>query len=108
MTIEFHTPHGEISEATINFLKKNLMACYHRDPEISRAEVYFRKNGEPEDKCICEVDLTVYGNSLMVLRSAASFQQAAEEVVKEVNLKVDEWIANQKEPPDQITSTVKV
>ena len=109
MTIEFHTPHGAISEDIISYIKDNLMSCYHRDPEISRAEVYFRKNHNDDgNTAVCEVDLTVYGSSLMVYRTSDNFRKAAEEVVKEVNVRVDEWISQQKDPPDSITTTVRV
>ena len=44
MTIEFFTPHGELPEHIILFIKEKLMGFYHRDNEIFGVEVVFKKN----------------------------------------------------------------
>ena len=109
MTIEFYTPQGEVPEHIIFFLKEKLMEFYHRDNEIQGAEVVLRSQElSPGNEHICEVTLGIYGEVLMVHRSAENFMQAARAVVEELSLKVDEFLQRQKEPPDQITSTVKV
>lgn len=109
MTIEFYTPQGEVPEHIIFFLKEKLMEFYHRDNEIQEAEVVLRNQElSPGNEHICEVTLSIYGEVLMVHRSAENFMQAARAVVEELSLKVDEFLQRQKEPPDQITSTVRV
>jgi len=45
---------------------------------------------------------------LMVHRTADNYLRAAREVLEELSLKVDEFLQRQKEPPDQILSTVRV
>ena len=109
MTIEFFTPHGEVPEHVIVFIKERLMEFYHRDHEIYGAEVVL-KNQQigPGSDHICEITLAIYGEVLMVHRSADNYIQAARNVLEELSIKVDEFLQRQKEPPDQITSTVKV
>jgi len=109
MTIEFFTPHGEVPEHIILYLKEKLMEFYHRDSEIYGAEVVLKnKNLSPGNDHICEITLSIYGEVLMVHRTADNYLQAARDVLEELSLKVDEFLLRQKEPPDQITSTVKV
>lgn len=109
MTIEFYTPQGEVPEHIIFFLKEKLMEFYHRDNEIRRAEIVLRTQHVMEgNDHVCEVTLSIYGEVLMVHRSAENFMEAARAVVEELSVKVDEFLQRQKEPPDQITSTVKV
>lgn len=109
MTIEFFTPHGEVPEHIILFIKEKLMEFYHRDGEIYGAEVVLRNQQvSPEDDHLCEITLSIYGELLMVHRTADNYLQAARDVLGELSLKVDEFLQRQKEPPDQITSTVRV
>jgi ribosome-associated translation inhibitor RaiA len=109
MTIEFFTPQGEVPEHIILFIKERLMEFYHRDNEIYGAEVVLKKNslGTLNDHT-CEITLSIYGEVLMVHRTADNYLQAVRDVLEELSLKVDEFLQRQKEPPDQITSTVKV
>ena len=109
MTIEFFTPQGEVPEHIILFIKEKLMGFYHRDNEIYGAEVVLRNQQvNPGNDHICEITLSIYGEVLMVHRTADNYLQAAREVLEELSLKVDEFLQRQKEPPDQITSTVRV
>lgn len=109
MTIEFFTPQGQVPEHIIMYLKEKLMEFYHRDNEITEAKVVLRKQAEiPVEKHVCEITLGIYGEVLMLHRSADNYTEAARNVVEELSLKVDEFIQRQKEPPDEITCTVKV
>lgn len=109
MTIEFFTPHDEVPENLIHFIKQRLMDFYHRDNEIYGAEVVLKKQFiNPGNDHVCEITLSIYGEVLMVHRRADNYLQAARDVLKELSLKVDEFLQRQKEPPDEITSTVKV
>jgi ribosome-associated translation inhibitor RaiA len=109
MTIEFFTPHDEVPEHTIFFIKDQLMEFYHRDDEIAGAEVVLKKQFlSPGNDHVCEITLSIYGELLMVHRSADDYLPAAREVVQELSLKVDEFLERQKEPPDQLTTTVIV
>ena len=108
MNIEFHTPRGRVDEADLNFVRDQLMELRLRFKDISRAHVHFRENGEDNKDRICEIALTIFGSSLFVKRSAGTYQKAAREVLTELREKVGEQVKNQNEPPDEITSTVKV
>ena len=109
MTIEFFTPQSKVPEHMILFIKEKLMEFYHRDNEIYGAEVVLRNQQvNPDNDHICEITLSIYGEVLMVHRTADNYLQAAREVLEELSLKVDEFLQRQKEPPDQITSTVRV
>ena len=109
MTIEFFTPQGEVAEHIIFFIREKLMEFYHRDHEIYGAEVVLKNQQiSPGNDHVCEITLSVYGEVLMVHRRADNYIQAARDVLEELSLKVDEFLQRQKEPPDQITSTVRV
>lgn len=109
MTIEFFTPQSEVPEHIILFIKERLMEFYHRDNEIHAAEVILRNQEiSPGIDHICEITLSIYGEVLMVHRGADNYLQAARDVLEELSIKVDEFLQRQKEPPDQITSTVRV
>ena len=109
MTIEFFTPQAKVPEHLILFIKEKLMGFYHRDHEIYGAEVVLRNQQvNPGNDHICEITLSIYGEVLMVHRTADSYLQAAREVLEELSPKVDEFLQRQKEPPDHITSTVRV
>jgi ribosome-associated translation inhibitor RaiA len=109
MTIEFFTPQGEVPEHMILSIKERLMGFYHRDNEIYGAEVVLRNQlVNPGNDHVCEITLSIYGEVLMVHRTADTYLQAANEVLEELSLKVDEFLLRQKELPDQILSTVRV
>ena len=109
MTIEFFSPHGEVPEHIINYIRGKLMEFYHRDNEIYGAEVVLKNQLiSPGQDHVCEITVSIYGEVLMVHRTADNFLQAAREVLEELSLKVDEFLQRQKEPPDSVTSTVKV
>ncbi|MDP4261379.1 MAG: HPF/RaiA family ribosome-associated protein [Bacteroidota bacterium] len=108
MNIGFHAPQGEVKEWVIDHVRQKLMDLYHQDKGITKAQVYFREQPDDERNKICEIELMIYGDPLFVHRKAPSFEQASNEVLAELAEKVDEQIRNQGEPPEEITSTVKV
>jgi hypothetical protein len=105
MNIEFYTPASQVKEWVINYIKEQLIELHNRNKIISRAEVYFRDQNAVK---ICEVELSIYGNSISVQRSADKYENAAREVVKELTAKMEEQAKMRNEPPDEITSTIKV
>jgi hypothetical protein len=109
MTIEFHFPQGKIQEPVLDFIKKNLVRFHHMDKEISRAEVYFKEQAtEPLTQKICEIDLTIYGDSIFVRRLAGTFEEAARQAIETLSKDVALQIKSQEELPDEVVSTVKV
>ena len=109
MTVEFHLPQEKIKEWVIDFVKDKLIEFHHQDKEISRAEVYFKEHAtEPDGDKVCEIDLTIYGSSFFVHRNAKTFDQASREAIKMLTEEIQAQIKNRTEPPDEVTSTVKV
>ncbi|HVX27215.1 MAG TPA: HPF/RaiA family ribosome-associated protein [Parafilimonas sp.] len=109
MTIEFHAPYHKIKEQVIEHVKKKLLELHHCNKQIVRAEVYFKENAEAKDGAkICEIELTVYGDSLFVRRHANNFKQAAKEAIEALRTEVNKQIKQQTQPPDTVTSTVRV
>ncbi|MDP4252260.1 MAG: hypothetical protein Q8918_19350 [Bacteroidota bacterium] len=109
MNIEFQTPsQGLVKEWILKSIRDKLVEFHQRDKEISKATVCFKEQaGLKTGEFVCEILLTIFGDSLFVHRSADSFEQAARLVLTELSEKVDK-IIKQRETPDEITSTVKV
>ena len=108
MNIEFHNPKGQVKEWVVDYLKEQLTELHRRDKQISRASVTFKQHGlEPFDK-VCELDVTIYSNSLYIHRNAASYEQAMRDALDQLKEKIEQHIKLQNEPPDELTSTVKV
>lgn len=109
MTIEFYTPQKEVPEHVILFIKEKLMEFYHRDNKIFGAEVALKNHYiSPGNDHVCEITLAIQGEILMIHRSSDNYIQAARDVLEELSLKVDEFLQNQKELPEQLITTVKV
>ena len=109
MNIEFFAPQGQVKEWLITYVRNELMKLHSRDKRISRAEVYFRyKPHESFLDKICEISLTIYGNAISIQRKADSYEEAAREAVEELGRKVGARLKAQNEPPDELTSTIKV
>lgn len=87
MYIEFYTPERQVREWIINYTRERLAELNKHNKHISRAEVYFRDQGYSK---VCEIDLTIYGGSLLVQRSADNYDKAARESLKELEAKIEE------------------
>lgn len=109
MNIDFHTPKHEVHSWIINYVKDQLVQLHQKDKTISKAEVFFREE-KPEDggNKICEIALAILGDSVFLSRGSDSFEKASRLLMHAVNQRLDEHIKLQNEPPDLITSTVKV
>jgi ribosome-associated translation inhibitor RaiA len=110
MIIEIDTPKDVVPEILINKIKSGLTKLHHQFIDISRVTVHFREETyHPLLKnYICEIDVTIFGNSFAIIRKSDSFETSANEVMKEVSQKVNELVQKQNEPPDEQLSTVKV
>ena len=106
MTIEFYTPPTDVKKWVLDQIRERLTEFHNQYKELTRAQVNFRN--EPDGDKLCEISLTIYGDSFFVHRQAASFEQAATKVLAELAEKIDEKIKSHNEPPDIVTSTVKV
>jgi hypothetical protein len=105
MFIEFYTPERQVREWVINYTRERLAELNKHNKQISRAEVYFRDQGTNK---VCEIDLTIYGDSLLVQCSADDYDKAARETLKEVEAKIKEQVKIKNQPPDELTSPVQV
>ncbi|MFT3823993.1 MAG: hypothetical protein QM731_08730 [Chitinophagaceae bacterium] len=110
MNIEFHTQAGGVREWILGYIRDKLMGFHYREKDITKARVYLgeqKGNGENNIK-VCEMELAIYGGSLYVQRKAPGYEQAVKEVLEQLTIKIEEWHKNRNEPPDEITSTVRV
>jgi ribosome-associated translation inhibitor RaiA len=110
MIIEIHAPHCEVHESILKPVKEKVLSFSHLIKDIVKAEIILRDDtaATPQESKVCEIRLTMYGDSLFVHRRSASFDESACLAVEELEKAVQEQTKLQQELPDQITSTVKV
>jgi hypothetical protein len=110
MLIEFDTEVAKVSDKLIDYLREELLKMEHAFPHISRAEVRLKTDKDfiPTADKICSIRLEVTGNDLMSYRRANTFRNAAHGAVNELWPLVEDELKHLNEPPDIITSTVKV
>jgi putative sigma-54 modulation protein len=110
MTIEFHTAHKKVSEKLITALRNELLELSHVNKQIARAEVFLKEDETilQGENNICEIRLTIFGDNLLAHARAENFEKAAKETTKELKRLVKQQVKKQHEPPDSMTSTVKV
>jgi len=110
MIIEFHTLQVKVTDTLINHIKGELIRLSHIQDKISRAEVKLTEMNEliPPANKKCEIRLAIYGSSITCQRITGDFKKSANEVIRELKKLVKEQVKNEKEPPDEMTSTVNV
>ena len=110
MTIEFQTAYGKVPEILVNDIKNEILKLSHINKDISRVEVLLKEDEtiSPGDNKVCEIRLTVYGDDLLVHTRTENFKKSAKEAIKELRKMVKQQVKKQKDPPDEMTSTVKV
>lgn len=110
MIIEIHAPQGEVPEKLTDEIKSGLTKIHQQYVDISRVTVHFREETyHPFLKnYICEIDVTIFGNSFAISRKSDSFEESAGAVMKVVSEKINELANQQSEPPEEQISTVKV
>ncbi|HEY0733066.1 MAG TPA: hypothetical protein VGD33_11645 [Chitinophagaceae bacterium] len=108
MNIEFHLPHGKVSERIVGDMRRELLKLYHDDRDISRAQVYFKEFGKMNVVQQCIIDLTIYGNRIKIRREANSFQLAAKKALADIKERVELLIEKKDALPEELTTTVNV
>ena len=110
MTIEFQTDYGKVPEKLVSDMRNEILELSHIYKDISRAEVLLKEDETiiPAENKICEIRLTVYGDDLLVHTRTENFKKSAKEAIKELRKMVKQQVKKQKDPPDEMTSTVKV
>jgi hypothetical protein len=103
MTIEFHAPKGQVKEWIMIYLMRKLIDLHNNDQDIARVQVYLREQ-TPGLKS-CAIDVTIYGDSLFVSRTASTYDEAALHALIECQNKLPQM---KQQPPIQIISTVSV
>lgn len=109
MTIEFHTPFGKVSEKLLNSIRKEIMEFSHLNKKISRAEVMLKEDLDVtrgENK-ICEIRLSIYGETLYTRTRTENFDKSAKDALKELKRLVKQQVKKHTEKVDQVTGTVK-
>ncbi|HET9056721.1 MAG TPA: HPF/RaiA family ribosome-associated protein [Chitinophagaceae bacterium] len=110
MIIEFHTPYGKISEKLLDTIRKELLELSHIYKRASRAEVLLKEDITiiPSENKVCEISLAIYGDNIRVHSRTEKFEKSAKEAIKELKKMINKLRKEQNEPPDQVTSSVKV
>jgi len=110
MNIEFHTPYGKVPDALVQDIRNKVLEFSHINANISRAEIILKEDGTviPSENKVCEIRLSIYGDDLMAHSRTGSFKTSAKEALRSLKKMVRQQVKNQKEIPDQTTSTVKV
>jgi putative sigma-54 modulation protein len=110
MIIEIHAPHSEVNESILKPVKEKVLSFSHLIKDIVKAEIILRDDtaASPQENKVCEIRLTMYGDSLFVHRRSDSFNESACLAVNELEKAVQEQARLNHGLPDQITSTVKV
>lgn len=106
MNIEIHSPHGQVQEDLIKYVRNRLIEIHHRKYATAMARVYFRKE-EGGDKA-CDIFLSSYGDPILIHRRAGNYKKAAHEMLKELLKQIDQQRKGQKEPQDLITSALEI
>jgi hypothetical protein len=110
MTIEIHTHAGPVNGGLIGHLESELSRLHRMLPRLSRADVHFRLDEEemPHRRFLCSIAIEAYGNDFMTLSHREDWPHAIEEALEATEGKVRELAAADREPPEEILSTVKV
>lgn len=109
MTIEIHSPNLKVSEKVLDMIKKKVLTLSHLSEKVSRSEIFLTEDHalKNENK-VCKIRLDIFGDTIFVHKNASSFENAAMSAVKVLKRRLKKRTEQRNEPPDQITSTVKV
>lgn len=106
MTIEFYTAPNKVKEWIISYVEEKLTEMYQKLSDIARAEVTFKEENENEKSC--EITLTIFGDSIFMTGSDTSFEMASRKAIEMLEKEIDVLVKNRVQPPNEITSTVRV
>ena len=108
MTIDIQEPLHGISESLLSYVKEKVVELSHLNPDISRADVIFHEDSlEPGREKVCEIRLTVFGDSLFVQRRTDDFERSAIEAIEGIKKDVLQQVSEQNDVPDVVVSTVR-
>ena len=109
MKIEFNFMHAEVSGHVIDFVRDKLMDFHRENNEVSNAEVSFRQiPWDLKNSYVCQVKITLFGESLLVQRSSSSYLQSSRDVLNEIAIRIEELLKRINEPPEEVVTTVTI
>lgn len=107
MNIEVYTPEKEVKEWLVSYVRDAIIALHNQHKEISRGEIYFKdKTTEEKPGRVCEINLSIFQNSITVSGFGNTFDEAAKKAVADLNNLIAQTFKANAEPPDEIVSTV--
>ena len=83
-TIEITAPQDELSNPLIVCLKEEAQRLFNRNCNISKIEMNFSfdKSAKKENR-VCEISLTIPGDSIFVRKRTSSFPKSVREAIDE-------------------------
>ncbi len=109
MTIEIHSPNLQVKQEVLTGIEKKLMSLSHLSEKISRAEIFLTEDATLiKQNKVCRIRLDIFGDALFVQKNAVSFEKASSDAIKILKKRLKQKAEHKNEPPDEVTSTVKV
>ena len=109
MTIEIYSPNLQVKEEVLKRIEKKVMTLSHLSEKISRAEIFLTEDSALiKQNKVCKIRLDIFGDDLFVHKNADNFEKAAADAIKVLKRHLKQKAEHKNEPPDEITSTVKV
>jgi putative sigma-54 modulation protein len=109
MTIEIHSPNLKVSEKVLDVIKKKVLTLSHFSEKVSRAEIFLTEDHSlASENKVCKIRLDIFGDTLFVHKNAGDFEKAAVSAVRILKRRLKKIEEERNEPPEKITSTVKV
>ena len=104
MVIEFHNTAGEVQDWIIGYIRDKLVQLQQCNKEISKAQVYLKSQaGNIDYGKVCEIDLTLKGDSYIVCNKSTSYERAVRDTLVELTEKISGAHHGHKEPPEEPT-----
>ncbi len=110
MNLEFHTPYKMVPENLVTETRNELLKLSHLSKNISRAEVWLRKDAGiilPENK-ICDIRITINGDVLATHTRSDNFEAATKEAIKVLKRLVRQQPKKINEPKGEISRLERV
>lgn len=110
LNIEYYTPQGRNFSRWVTEIRKVIVSLAHEYPHISRAEVVLKEDDTfiPKENKVCEIRLVIYGSDMSIYTRTSSFGKSVRQALEELQQLVSREVAALHDPPDVVTSTVKV
>lgn len=110
MTLEFDTSYKKVPEKLVTKIRNEMLKLSHTNKNISKAEILLKEDESMEwaENKVCEIRLIVSGDNLFIHSRTDGFEKSAKKAIKDLKGMLQQEVKEQKELPDEVTSTVKV